>query len=90
MSLKEIFCQESVIEILQRSFAAGKTAHSYIFAGKDGVGRFKTACEFARLLLCEKPVKQKEFFDGCGKCSSCRTFEADSHPDFHHIYKELL
>jgi len=90
MSLKEIFCQESVIEILQRSFAAGKISHSYIFAGKDGVGRFKTACEFARLLLCEEPVKRKEFFDSCGKCSSCRTFEADSHPDFHHIYKELL
>jgi len=89
MSLKEIFCQERVIEILQRSFAAGKTAHSYIFAGKDGVGKFKTACEFAKLLLCEKPVKQKDFFNGCEKCPSCRAFDAGSHPDFHHIYKEL-
>jgi DNA polymerase-3 subunit delta' len=90
MSLKEIFCQERVIEILQRSFAADKTSHSYIFAGKDGVGRFKTACEFGKLLLCEKPVKRKEFFDSCEKCPSCRAFEAGSHPDFHHIYKELL
>ncbi len=90
MSLKEIFCQDRAVEILQRSFAAGKTAHSYIFAGKDGVGKFKTACEFAKLLLCEKPVEEKGFFDGCGKCSSCRAFDAGSHPDFHHIYKELL
>jgi len=90
MSLKEIFCQDKAIEILQRSFAAGKTSHSYIFAGKDGVGRFKTACQWGKLLLCERAVKEKDFFDSCGKCRSCRALEAGSHPDFHHIYKELL
>lgn len=90
MSLKEIFCQEKAIETLQLSLTAGKTSHSYIFAGIDGVGKFKTACEWGKLLLCEEPVKEDSFFDSCGKCRSCRAFEAGSHPDFHHIYKELL
>lgn len=90
MSLREIFCQEKTIEILQRAFAAGKTSHSYIFAGIDGVGKFKTACEWGKMLLCEKPVKKGDFFDSCRKCRSCGAFEAGSHPDFHYIYKELL
>ena len=90
MSIKEIFCQDKVINILQRSLAADKMPHSYIFAGPEGVGKFKTALEWAKLLLCEKPVIENDFADSCGSCRSCRLFEADSHPDFNHIYKELI
>jgi DNA polymerase-3 subunit delta' len=31
-----------------------------------------------------------DFNDSCGDCVSCRTFNAGSHPDFEHVYKELL
>lgn len=89
MSFKEIFCQDRAIEILQRAFASGRWAHAYIFAGKEGVGKFKTACEWARLLLCKNPVIENGFADSCGSCQSCRLFEAGSNPDFAHIYKEL-
>jgi DNA polymerase III delta' subunit len=89
MSLKEIFCQDKAVSILQRAFAAGKSAHAYIFAGPEGVGKFKTAREWAKMLLCQKPLTKNEFTDSCGSCDSCRLFEAGSHPDFHHIYKEL-
>ncbi|MDD5327258.1 MAG: DNA polymerase III subunit delta' [Phycisphaerae bacterium] len=90
MSLKEIFCQDNAISILQRGFAADKMPHAYIFAGAEGVGKFKAAREWAKMLLCEKPVIEKDFADSCGACESCRLFEADSHPDFNLIYKELL
>jgi len=89
MSFKEIFCQDKAIDILQRAFALSKWAHAYIFAGPEGVGKFKTACEWAKLLLCEKPTVKSDFADGCGSCRACRLFEAGSHPDFNHIYKEL-
>ena len=89
MSLKDIFCQNQVISILQRAFAAGKAPHAYIFAGPKGVGRFKTAREWAKMLLCKNPVTENSFTDSCGSCQSCRQFEAGSHPDFHLIYKEL-
>jgi DNA polymerase-3 subunit delta' len=90
MSLKEIFCQDKTISILQRGFAADKMPHAYIFAGAEGIGKFKTACEWAKLLLCKNPAIENGFADSCGTCQSCRMFEADSHPDFNHIYKELL
>jgi len=89
MSLKEIFCQDRAISILQRAFAADKSPHAYIFAGPEGVGRFKTAREWAKMLLCKEPVTENEFADSCGSCESCRPFEVGSHPDFHPIYKEL-
>jgi len=93
MSLKEIFCQDRAIMLLQRALAAERISHAYIFAGGEGIGKFKTACEWARLLLCEKPTVdgagQSQFADSCGSCKSCKLFDAGSHPDFNHIYKEL-
>ncbi len=89
MSIKEIFCQDKAVDILQRAFASGKWAHAYIFAGPEGVGKFKTAREWAKLLLCKKPVRENDFADSCGGCRACELFEAGSHPDFNHIYKEL-
>ncbi|NQT04351.1 MAG: hypothetical protein HQ580_20160, partial [Planctomycetes bacterium] len=109
MSIKEIFCQDKAVDILQRAFASGKWAHAYIFAGPEGVGKFKTAREWAKLLLCQSPVTDRRQktedrkqsrdergetsvehrADSCGACRSCQLFEAGSHPDFNHIYKEL-
>jgi len=89
MSIKEIFCQDRAISILQRAFAVGKSPHAYIFAGPEGVGRFKTAREWAKMLLCKNPVTENGFADSCGSCESCRLLEAGSHADFHLVYKEL-
>lgn len=76
--------------LLQRAFALGKVPHAYIFAGLEGVGKFKTACEWAKLLLCKEPIAENNFADACTSCRSCRSFEAGSHPDFNHVYKELI
>jgi len=89
MSFEEIFCQDKAIDILQRAFASGRWAHAYIFAGAEGVGKFKTAREWAGLLLCESPAVKGNIADSCGSCRSCRLFEAGANPDFAHIYKEL-
>ncbi|UCC98322.1 MAG: DNA polymerase III subunit delta' [Phycisphaerales bacterium] len=90
MSFKEIFCQDRAIDLLQRAFTSDRWAHAYIFAGPEGVGKFKTALEWARLLLCAEPVVEDGLADSCGLCQSCRLFEAGSHADFNHVYKELL
>jgi len=89
MSFKDIFCQDRAIDILQRAYASGKWAHAYIFAGPEGVGKFKTAQEWAKLLLCKNPIKENSFAEACGSCQSCRDFETGAHPDFNHVYKEL-
>ncbi len=90
MSLKEIFCQDKAIDILQKALAIDKAAHAYIFAGNEGVGKLKTAQQWAKLLLCENPISENNFADSCDSCESCRLFDAGSHPDFNLIYKELV
>jgi len=114
MSLRQVFCQDKAIGTLLRAFVADKVPHAYIFAGAEGVGKFKTAREWAKLLLCKNPIITAEhaetaeknykinsacsavsvikpgLADSCGVCQSCRLFEAGSHPDFHHVYKELI
>lgn len=94
MSLEDVFCQDRAIGILQRGLAADRLAHAYIFAGPEGVGKYKTARGWAKLLLCEDPQagrgKSGVSADSCGSCESCVLFEAGSHPDYAHIYKELL
>jgi len=93
MALKDIFCQDRAIGILQRALAAGRSAHAYIFAGLEGIGKYTTAQQWAKLLLCQNPAEagtpDEPFADSCGACDACALFEADSHPDFIHVYKEL-
>jgi DNA polymerase III subunit delta' len=90
MSFSDIFCQDRAVNTLQRAYTCGRAAHAYIFAGPDGVGKYKTAREWARLLLCDEPVAKNNLTEACGKCESCRLFDAGSHPDMELIYKELL
>ncbi|MFC1738322.1 ATP-binding protein [Planctomycetota bacterium] len=93
MSFKQIFSQDKAVGILQRAFAAEKVPHAYIFAGHEGVGKFTTARQWAKVLLCQNPVVEKnnsaEFANSCGACESCMLFDAGSHPDFDLVYKEL-
>jgi DNA polymerase-3 subunit delta' len=93
MSLKDIFCQDRAIRLLQRALSADKVPHAYIFAAPEGVGKYTTAREWAKLLLCKNPAVEKndggDFADSCGRCQSCQSFNTGSHPDFTHIYKEL-
>ena len=94
MNLSSIFCQDKAINSLQRAIASDRLHHAYIFAGPDGVGRLTTAKAMAKMLLCKSPTlnnsKNGILKDSCGKCSACTLFEAGNHPDFKHIYKELL
>ena len=89
MSFKEIFCQDSAIDVLQRAYNSERISHAYIFAGPEGVGKYLTACQWAKLLLCHKPIVENKLARSCDSCNSCKLFEAGTHPDFSHIYKEL-
>lgn len=89
MSFKEIFCQDGAIDILQRAYNSERISHAYIFAGMEGVGKFLTASQWAKLLLCHNPVVNKGFAQSCNSCQSCKLFDSGSHPDFSHVYKEL-
>jgi len=74
--------QEKAISILQRAVENDKIAHSYIFYGPDGVGKFTTALYFAMALNCHATLDKKP----CGTCASCRKFLSFSHPDFLFVF----
>ena len=82
----DIFAQESAIERLLAAYRADRLPHGLIFAGPAGVGKGTTAGALAALFLCEKPKAEAP----CGKCESCRVFEAGNHPDYHVVYRQLI
>ncbi|TRZ49282.1 MAG: hypothetical protein D4S01_08940 [Dehalococcoidia bacterium] len=83
MPLKDIKGQDRVVESIKRSLASDKLSHAYLFLGPNGVGKHKTAKEFAKLLNCDSRAD-----DNCGKCPSCVMTEKKAHPDVFFIEKE--
>lgn len=83
--LHDIFGQDAVVANLRGAMAADRLAHGLMFAGPEGIGKATCAAALGAFFLCERP----ESDDACGKCASCRTIAAGTHPDFHVITKEL-
>lgn len=55
--------------------------HSYLFVGKEGIGKKLIAKEFAKKILCF----EKNATDGC---KSCTCYESNNHPDFSILNEE--
>ena len=87
ITFHDIFGQDQAVEFLQQAYQADRLPHGMIFAGPVGVGKATTARALGQLFLCEKP---KSDATPCGKCESCRVFDAGNHPDYHVITKELI
>lgn len=75
MNSHEIFHQEAVLKVLQNQQDAH---HSFLFYGREGVGKFSTAVFFAKLILCEKINSNQT---PCNSCSSCSAIFKFSHPN---------
>lgn len=78
--MQELIGNESRKETLQNMIKHHKVTHSYLFYGIEGIGKTIFAREFAKALLCEEQQDKP-----CEKCSSCRTFAENNHPDFMQI-----
>lgn len=52
-------------------------SHAYLFAGPEGVGKFRLAVRFAQGLACPQAIEKP-----CS-CQSCRQIAAGTHPDVH-------
>ncbi len=63
----------------QQRRAADRLPHALLLAGPAGLGKLAFAKRLARALLCETPDGEG---DACGRCRSCRLFQAGSHPDY--------
>ena len=94
MSIFSVIAQDQAIDKLQQALASQRVPHAYIFQGPAGVGKELCAREFAKILLCEnrQPSRRndRDYFDCCDACPSCRQIEADTHPDFHLVYRQQI
>ncbi len=84
LELSDIVGQDAAIARLRMGMSGGRLPHALLLAGPAGVGRRTTAIALARTLLCGNSTDQ-----ACGECDDCRMMDADSHPDFQLVYKEL-
>jgi DNA polymerase-3 subunit delta' len=78
MPFTDLLNHQSAIERFQRSVKNGRLASTYLFLGKEGIGKRTFAMKLAEALLCERPVG---VLQACGICSACQQVQAQSHPD---------
>jgi len=79
--------QERAVSILSKYISVGSVPPALLFVGYKGVGRMKTALEFARALNCEIPENRRFMLHHDKKetlllcdCRSCKSLRAGSHP----------
>ena len=78
MSFQNIIGQERAISYLLKSIMQNKIASSYIFNGKEGVGKKTTAIEFAKCINC---LNITENYQSCENCPSCKKINKKICPD---------
>ncbi len=66
------------IDLLRRHIRAGGVRHAYLFTGPDQVGKRTLAVAFAQALTCPEAPEPGE---ACGRCRTCETMRAGTHPD---------
>lgn len=65
---------------------SGRLTQGYVLSGPEGIGKQLFARGLAQVLLCKEPGG--ETLAPCGDCTSCRSFLAGSHPDFHFVQRD--
>lgn len=67
---------QTITNHLANEISSQEVSHAYLFSGIDGIGKKKTAREFAKALLCQDLESP-----GCGHCPVCLQIEHENYPD---------
>lgn len=79
MPFAEILNQSAAVDYLQKS-VLGRVPQALLFCGPSGIGKKKTALEFAKALNClDETARQRG--DSCGVCAHCRAIERGTYAD---------
>jgi DNA polymerase III subunit delta' len=71
--------QEPARRFLERSLAADRVAHAYLFTGPANSGKTTLALDFARALICTGSLAP------CDTCPECRMLLGMGHPDVEQV-----
>ena len=77
MSFANIKGQDRAVAYLKASLKNNRLSNAYIFCGPDGVGKFLTAMNFAKTVICANAVSH----ESCDICPSCKKIDSFTHPD---------
>lgn len=81
MAFSDIIGHERQKRFLMYLLERGNIPHAFLLCGQEGIGKRKTAFEFARRLFCQHGT-------GCGECRPCIKLDRGSHPDLVIIERE--
>lgn len=81
MQIEHLPWQQPLWEALS---VRAEQAHAYLLHGPAGSGKREFAESFAQWLLCNNPDSEA----ACGHCSSCKLYQAGSHPDLFYLQPE--
>ncbi|MBU6400888.1 MAG: DNA polymerase III subunit [Verrucomicrobia bacterium] len=79
------------LQMLRRNLERGRLGHAYLFCGGTAGGLETMARTLAKTLNCQKPPAGGATglaLDCCDACSSCRSIQADNHPDVRWVRPE--
>ncbi len=76
MDFNNLIGNSKIKEYLTNTASKNQNLHSYIFAGREGIGKKLFAMNFAKMLLCMEDKKP------CNSCKSCISFDGGNHTDF--------
>lgn len=80
MPFTDILGQQKATAYLQTLVQNGRVPGAFLFHGPDGVGKAKTALEFAKALNCLDP-QSRQAGTACGTCANCKAISQHTHPD---------
>jgi DNA polymerase-3 subunit delta' len=86
MTFADIFGQDEALSVLHRALGSDRLPHGLLLAGPPGVGKGTIARLLARRLLCEAPSNAEP----CNRCHACTLCLAETHPDLHIVYRQLI
>lgn len=78
MSIKNFIGQQHIIGRISEQNENGVLGHAYVLSGPPGIGKRTLAAALAKMLLCTENANDAP----CGKCNSCKSFDAYSNPRF--------
>lgn len=82
MYFHNVIGQDDLKARLTDTARRGIVPHARLFCGRTGSGTFPLALAYARYLNCTDRTDT----DACGKCHSCRQYDALAHPDLHFVF----
>lgn len=74
--MAKVLGQTTPLKIMSGIYKSGRLHHAYLFYGEEGVGKFESALNYAKVIQCDRQ-------DGtyCDECKSCKMIDQYKHPD---------